>query len=179
MDAIRLLREDHREMERLFKAFEKAGDNAKATKRRLAEKIIEGLSVHAVIEEQLFYPAVRAEIEDTEDEVFESLEEHHVVKWLLSEIDKIEPGHERFDAKMSVLIENVRHHVREEESELFPDVRSALGRSRLGELGDAMEKLKRVAPKKPHPRSPDEPPANIVTGAVASVVDRAREAIHL
>jgi hemerythrin-like domain-containing protein len=177
MDAITLLKNDHREVEKLFKAFEKAGDRAKATKQRTVDKIIEELSVHAAIEEQIFYPAVRAEVDDMESTVLESMEEHHVVKWLLSEIDKLSPDDERFDAKVTVLIENVRHHVKEEESELFPEVRAAIGRKRLAEIGDGMQTAKKIAPKKPHPRSPDTPPANLVVGTVAGVVDTVRERI--
>ena len=177
MDAITLLKNDHKEAERLFKAFEKAGPNAAATKRRTVKKIIEELSVHAAIEELAFYPAIREEVEDAEDVVLESMEEHHVVKWVLSELDNMEPDHERFDAKVSVLIENVRHHVKEEETELFPEVRAALGRKRLAEIGAALEKAKKTAPKRPHPRLPDTPPGNVVAGLVAGAVDSVRERI--
>ena len=120
MDAITMLKEDHQAVERLFKRFEKAGDRAFAEKRRLADQIIESLSKHAVIEEQVFYPVARATVPGTEDVVLESLEEHHIVKWVLSELDGMDPADERFDAKMTVLIENVRHHVKEEEQDFFP-----------------------------------------------------------
>jgi hemerythrin superfamily protein len=177
MDAITLLRNDHRAVEKLFKAYEKAGDGARATKRRTVEAIVRELSVHAAIEELVFYPAVRAEVEGTRDTVLESMEEHHVVKWLLSEIDGLAPDHERFDAKVSVLVENVRHHVKEEESELFPAVRAALGRKRLAEIGTALEKAKKTAPTRPHPRIPDTPPANAVVGLVAGAVDAVRDRV--
>jgi hemerythrin superfamily protein len=172
MDAITLLKNDHRDVEKLFKRFEKAGDGAYIEKRDVVDRIIEALSKHAVIEEQLFYPVSRATVEGTEDIVLESLEEHHVVKWLLSELDDMEPQHERFDAKVTVLIENVRHHVEEEEEEFFPKVRDELGRKALGELGDAMAQARAIAPTHPHPRSPDTPPGNIIAGAGAGVVDR-------
>src|SRR5947207_12149006 len=87
MDAITMLKDDHRTVEQLFKRFEKAGDNAFVEKRRIVDSIIEGLSVHAAIEEQLFYPVVRATVRRTDDTVLESLEEHHVVKWVLSELE--------------------------------------------------------------------------------------------
>jgi hemerythrin superfamily protein len=176
MDAITLLKGDHRAVERLFKQFEKAGDDATVEKRSLVDRIIEELSVHAAIEEQLFYPAVRAAVPGTEDMALESLEEHHIVKWVLSELDGMDPGKERFDAKVTVLIENVRHHVQEEETELFPQVRDELGRRALGDLGDALEAAKRVAPTHPHPRAPDEPPGNLVLGATAAVADRIGDA---
>jgi hemerythrin superfamily protein len=176
MDGITLLKNDHKAVEKLFKAFEKAGERATQTKAKTVQQIIEELSVHAAIEEQIFYPSVRAEVPDTSDEVLESLEEHHIVKWVLSELDGMSPDDERFQAKVTVLIENVRHHVEEEETELFPTVRKALGRKRLGEIGDAMEEAKKTAPRRPHPRASDTPPGNVVAGAVAGVVDRVRDA---
>ncbi len=178
MDAITLLKQDHKTVEGLFKRFEKAGENAHKTKRDIADKIVEELSVHAAIEEQVFYPAVREAVPDEEDTVLESLEEHHVVKWLLSEIDGMSPEAERFDAKVTVLIENVRHHVEEEETELFPEVRKAVGRKELGELGDAMEKAKKLAPMRPHPRAPDTPPGDVVAGAGAAGADKTKNAVR-
>jgi hemerythrin-like domain-containing protein len=177
MDAITMLKEDHQAVERLFKRFEKAGDRAFAEKRRLADQIIESLSKHAVIEEQVFYPVARATVPGTEDVVLESLEEHHIVKWVLSELDGMDPADERFDAKMTVLIENVRHHVKEEEQDFFPKVRAELDRNALAEVGRAMATAKDQAPTHPHPRSPDTPPANLVASAGASVVDRLSDTV--
>ena len=119
----------------------------------------------------------RATVADTEDVALESMEEHHVVKWLLSELEDMDPRHERFDAKTTVLIENVRHHVEEEEEEFFPKVRDELGRNALNELGDAMERRKKIAPTHPHPRTPDTPPGNIVLGAAAGAVDRVTDTV--
>jgi len=169
MDAITLLRDDHRAVERLFKRFEKAGDRAHVEKRQIVDRIIEELSIHAAVEEQVFYPVARATVPDTEDIALESLEEHHIVKWVLSELADLDPSNERFDAKVTVLIENVRHHVEEEEQEFFPKVRGHLRRKALG---DAMAAAKKFAPTHPHPRSPDEPPGNVVVGAIAGVLDR-------
>ena len=160
-----MLKEDHQAVERLFKRFEKAGDRAFAEKRRLADQIVEALSRHAAIEEQVFYPVARATVPGTEDVVLESLEEHHIVKWVLSELDGMDPAGERFDAKMTVLIENVRHHVEEEEHEFFPKVRAELDRKALAELGRALEAAKELAPSHPHPRSPDTPPGNLAAAA--------------
>ena len=154
----------------MFKQFEKAGDRAYTDKRRIVDRIIEELSVHAAIEEQLFYPVARQTVPDTEDIALESLEEHHIVKWVLSELEKMDPQDERFDAKVTVLIENVRHHVKEEEDEFFPKVRAELSRTALNDLGDALVEAKKVAPTKPHPRMPDSGPN--VMGALAGVVDR-------
>ena len=132
MDAITLLRTDHRSVEKLFKRFEKAGDGALVEKRTIVDGIVEELSVHASVEEQVFYPVCRATVPGVEDLTLESLEEHHVVKWLLAELDGLDADAERFEAKATVLIEMVRHHVEEEESDLFPKVRAALGRRAPG-----------------------------------------------
>ena len=157
MDAIVLLKNDHKTVEKLFKQFEKAGDDAKATKRELVDQIVEELSVHAYIEEQIFYPQARTAAPDTEDHVLESLEEHHIVKWVLEELRDMDPSDERFDAKVTVLMENVRHHVEEEEQDWFPEVRKEMGRKRLQELGEQLEKAKVDAPRQPRPKAPDEP----------------------
>ncbi len=172
MDAITLLRDDHKTVERLFKRFEKAGDRAHVEKRQIVDQIIEELSIHAAVEEKVFYPVARATVPATEDIALESLEEHHIVKWVLSELTDLDPTNERFDAKVTVLIENVRHHIEEEEQEFFPKVRHQLGRKALSDLGEALADAKKSAPTHPHPRSPDEPPGNVVVGTLAGVVDR-------
>ena len=172
MDAITLLRADHKTVEQLFKRFEKAGDSAYAEKRQIVDRIIEELSVHAAIEEQVFYPVARATVAGTEDIALESLEEHHIVKWLLSELVDLDPTAERFDAKVTVLMENVRHHVEEEQTDFFPKVRNGLSRTALADLGEALVEAKKSAPTHPHPRSPDAPPGNSVVGTIAGVLDR-------
>ena len=148
-DAIVLLKNDHKTVEQLFKKFERAGDDESATKRKLVDSMIEELTVHAYIEETIFYPTAREAVPETEDHVLESVEEHHVVVWMLSELADLSPDAENFDAKVTVLIENVRHHVEEEEQEWFPEVRSAMGRKRLQELGERMLAAKSDAPRDP------------------------------
>ncbi len=170
-DAIQLLTQDHRDVEQLFKTFEGLGAGAHKRRRSVVDKIIAALSRHAAIEEVIFYPRVRADVPSTEDVVLESLEEHHIVKWTLSELEDLPAEDERFTAKVTVLIESVRHHVKEEEQELFPKVRKALGRTALAELGDDLAAAKKTAPAHPHPRLPDEPPGNLVTQALVAPLD--------
>ena len=177
MDAITLLKEDHKTVEKLFKRFEKAGDKAYTTKRAIVDSIIEELSVHATIEEQLFYPVTRATVPETEDIALESLEEHHIVKWVLHELDSMSPEDERFNAKVTVLLEIVRHHVKEEEEEYFPKVRGELGRMALNDLGDALMAAKKTAPTHPHPAAPDVPPGNIVAGVASGIADRVSDTV--
>jgi hemerythrin superfamily protein len=149
MDAITLLKDDHKTVEKLFKQYEKAGDRATKTKQKLVAQITEELTKHTYIEETIFYPAARQAVPDTSDHVLESVEEHHVVVWLLSELTKLEPSDETYDAKVTVLIENVRHHVEEEEQDWFPEVRKGMGRKELQELGARMEQAKPDAPGDP------------------------------
>jgi hemerythrin-like domain-containing protein len=144
MDAITLLKNDHKAAARLFREFERAGPTT--DRQSVVDSIIETLSVHTAIEEGVFYPAARREASETLADVFEGLEEHHVVKWLLLELSELDPSDDRFNAKTKVVIEFVRHHVEEEETEFFPKLRKALGRKRLLELGAELEAAKVTAP---------------------------------
>lgn len=175
MDAITLLKADHKDVQKHFRVFEHAGARARVAKATAAQAALRELAVHSAIEEQIFYPAIRDEVPSLVDDVLEGLEEHHVVKWLCAEIERCSPDDERFEPKMAVLIENVRHHIREEEAEIFPAVRDALGRKRLMELGELLDRAKDAAPTHAHPRGPDTPPANLVVGMVAGAFDRARD----
>jgi hemerythrin superfamily protein len=150
MDAITLLKDDHKTVEKLFKEFEKTKEAATpAAKRKLVRQMLKELTTHAYIEETIFYPTARAAVPGTEDHVLESVEEHHVVAWLLSELSHLDPDDETFDAKTTVLIENVRHHVEEEEQEWFPQVRKAMGRKELADIGERLEAAKAEAPTDP------------------------------
>jgi hemerythrin superfamily protein len=174
MDAITLLRNDHKAVQALFRKYEQLGERATKSKRATVARISRELSIHAAIEEQVLYLAAREALDD-DAIVLESLEEHLIVKWELSALANLDPSHERYDAKVKVLIDNVRHHVKEEESELFPMLRNALSRAERLELGEALERTKKKAPTRPHPMVPDQPPGNLVAGA-AALVDRARDA---
>jgi hemerythrin-like domain-containing protein len=174
-DAIDVLVRDHREVEQLFTTFEGLGTGAHKRRRSVVDKMIAALSRHAAIEELIFYPRIRIEVPSTQDEVLESLEEHHIVKWTLSELEDLPVEDERFTAKVTVLMESVRHHVEEEERDLFPTVRKALGRDQLVALGDELAAAEKTAPTRPHPRAPDEPPGNVVANAIVAPLDAAAE----
>jgi hemerythrin superfamily protein len=162
MDAIALLKADHKTVETLFRKFEEAGPNAKKLKRKLVDQIVRELAIHSVIEEMVFYPLVRSKADVLNAQVLEALEEHHVVKWLLKELEDLPPEAERFEAKVKVLMENVRTHVGEEEKELFPAVRKAFAPKELRDMAEALKVAKKAAPTRPHPRAPDTPPGNMV-----------------
>jgi hemerythrin superfamily protein len=142
MDGIEMLEEDHRRVEKLFSEFEGAGDRAFKTKRDIVDRIIEELTVHSEMEEEVLYPAARKEVQSAEETVLEAFEEHAVVENLMEELKGMDPEDESFEAKTTVLIENVRHHVEEEEGELFPKIRTALGDERVDELGAEMETIR-------------------------------------
>jgi hemerythrin superfamily protein len=178
MDAITLIKNDHKTVEALFKRVEKLGDGAVKEKKQIVQQIIRELAVHAAIEEQLFYPAVRKAIKSAEDDVLEALEEHHIVKWTLSELEGMNPKDERFDAKLTVLIESVRHHVKEEEGDLLPQVAKKLSKETLAQLGKALESAKKIVPTRPHPRAPDTPPAGMVAALPAALLDRAKDFVQ-
>ena len=148
-DAIVLLKDDHTEVRKVFRDFESAGEDATERKGKLVEKMIELLTQHTYIENEVMYPRVRELLPDLEDDVLESYEEHHVADVLVMELAAMKPTDERFDAKTTVLIENVRHHMDEEEEDWFPKVRDGLGRNALQEIGEELLAAKKKAPTKP------------------------------
>jgi len=151
MDAIALLKADHKAVSKLFREYKASKRAGRANRSKIIDKVIKELSIHAAIEEKVFYPAVREAIPKLEDDILESLEEHHVLKWTLEELSTIDVDDERYDAKVTVMMEQVRHHVEEEETDWFPKVRAKLDRAQLQELGAALQKAKRSAPRTPEP----------------------------
>jgi hypothetical protein len=141
-DALELIHQDHQEVKDLFKRFESTDD--KREKQRIAESAIVDLVVHSMIEEEIFYPAVRkalaAQGEDVEMMV-EAEEEHHVVDLLIEELTNSRTADEHFDAKFKVMAENVKHHMQEEESMMLPKA-AELGIDSLNRLGDEMYQRK-------------------------------------
>jgi hemerythrin superfamily protein len=172
-DALSLLENDHRTVEKLFDRYRQAGDPTQ--KRLVAEDIIKELSVHASIEEEILYPVVAEVLPDGERLAQEARDEHRTVKELLSELEDLDPAGARFDERVRSLIDDVTHHVAEEEGQMFPRLRQALPKKRLKVMGEALGVARLVAPTRPHPKLPDTPPANVVVGAAVAVVDRARD----
>ena len=130
--ATQLLRDDHQKVQQLFTDFEKSDD--RATKKRIAETVIHELQIHSKIEEEIYYPAVRRSVDDGKEIVTEATVEHHVVDLLIAELQGMRPSAVEFDATFKVLSENVRHHIKEEESEMLPDSEhSGLDLDALGE----------------------------------------------
>lgn len=140
MDPIKLLREDHRNVEKLFAELERLDEGAIEPRQRVADALLRALKLHTEVEETIFYPALLAQAREDERTfecvILEGLEEHALVKHLLAEIAAVDPDHERFDVRVKVLRELVEHHVEAEEKEMFPRARRLLGKAQLEELGD-------------------------------------------
>jgi hemerythrin superfamily protein len=163
-DAIVLLREDHKEIRRVFREFQKTEKNDTGAQGRLVDEMIEMLTVHTYIENEVMYPRVRELLPDLEDDILESYEEHHVADVVVMELAAMKPTDERFVAKTTVLIENVTHHMDEEESEWFPQVREGLGRKQLQELGAELLEAKKKAPTRPSQPSALKKAADAILG---------------
>lgn len=134
MNAVDLLKSQHREVEDLFEEFAEASGNEK--KRVIFEQIADKLAIHAGIEERDFYPSVKAK--ETEDLLLESLEEHLAAKRVIADLLALEPSDETFEAKVKVLQEQIEHHVEEEEEELFPQVKKLFDEETLEALAQQM-----------------------------------------
>ncbi len=148
-DAIVLLKDDHKTILKTFKDFQEAGPRAHKRKGDLVDRMIKLLTVHTYLENEIMYPQVRELMPELEEDVLESYEEHHVADLLVMELMGMKPDAERFDAKTTVLIENVSHHIEEEEQEWFPKVREGLSRTQLQDIGAQMIEAKKKAPTSP------------------------------
>jgi hemerythrin superfamily protein len=143
-DAIAMLKADHAKVKSLFEQFEGLSDRSKVSKKKIADQICMELTIHAEVEEQVFYPAVRGPVKD-EDLMDEAVVEHASAKELIAQIMEMDPGDDLYDAKVKVLSEQIEHHVGEEEDDMFPKVRK--GKVDLVALGAEMEAFKaKLAP---------------------------------
>lgn len=141
MDAIKLLKDDHRKVESLFAEYESMGERAKVSRQRIVAEITKELEIHTQIEEEIFYPAYMKAAKEADD-TLEAYEEHHVAKFVLSELKSLDPAHERYTAKVTVLKELIEHHVCEEEKEMFPHAKKVMSREQLTSLGQQMAEMK-------------------------------------
>jgi hemerythrin superfamily protein len=176
MDPIQLIRKDHATVKALFRRFEKADRTSE--RQKLGQEIIEELSVHAVIEEQLIYPLLREREVRLEDRVLNALEEHHAVKLVLAELDTLDADHERYRAKVHVVRESVEMHIEGEEAKLLPRLEAALDADESKSLAEAMLRLKEIAPNYPHPSAPDTPPGLSIAGLIAKLTDSGKDVLR-
>jgi hemerythrin superfamily protein len=143
MDALSLLTADHNRVRGLFSQFDEAKEAEDVdVMAALQVSIFTEVTVHMTIEEEIVYPWSHDLSDEIGDTVEEGVQEHHVVKVLMGEIDELPPGDDAWVAKMTVLIENVQHHAEEEEQELFPKIRSHSDAAARGSLGDELDARK-------------------------------------
>ncbi len=175
MDPVQLIRGDHQQLERLFKRMEHALSRGHSRSRAAALRdITRELSIHAAIEEQFLYPALRNG--DAGHPELHAIEEHHAVKMTLAELQTTSPADPRFATKVHLLVRNVRDHIEHEERDLLPMIEDRLEPDELRELGSALANAKLLSPTRPHPRAPEMPPANLVAGPMVGIIDRLRDA---
>ena len=142
MNPFSLLKEDHKKVKGLFEEFEALGDRAHKQKQAIVEKVIPELEVHTQVEEEIFYPAVKQSVDkEGKHLIVEAFEEHAIVKRLLEELKGLSPEDEKYEAKFKVVMDSVKHHIKEEENELFPEAKEAIG-DEADELGERMEERK-------------------------------------
>ena len=146
MDAFELLKKDHEKVSGIFEKLEPTTERGVKTREELFTQLKNELDIHAKIEEEIFYPAIK-EARKTHDITLEAFEEHHVIKQLLAELDKLSKDDETWGAKLTVLKENVEHHVEEEEGEMFSGAKKVLSSEQIEELGARMEAAKREEKK--------------------------------
>lgn len=172
-DAVDLVLDQHERIRELIEAFEACSPRPSKKKDQIVGELITMLVKHARMEELVLYPAVRETLPDLADELDEGIEEHHLADLLLHELDGMSSSEERFDMKVHVMVEAMRHHLDEEEADLLPKIASGLDEARRIELGEQMQKAWQAAPAVPHPRDPQTPPGNVVATVARTVVDRA------
>ena len=146
MNAFELLKQDHKKVSGIFENLEPTTERGVKTREELFAQLKQELDIHARIEEEIFYPAIK-EAKETRDITLEAYEEHNVVKQLLAELDELSKSDETWGAKLKVLKENVEHHVEEEEGEMFTSAREVLSREQIEELGTRMEAAKKEQQK--------------------------------
>ncbi|MCV7197127.1 hemerythrin domain-containing protein [Mycobacterium angelicum] len=173
MDAIELLNHDHRMVEQLFRDYEAAKTDDQ--RRGVVEIAIRELSKHAALEELMVYPLAKQALSDGEQEIGHHLDEHMVVKHTLLALDKAGDDQDQTRNLMAALQKEIDEHVQDEEEQLWPKLREAVDQQTLDELGQVLDEAKKVAPTRPHPKAPTEPPALALAAPVAALYDRVRD----
>lgn len=176
MDAVELLTKDHLTVEELFGRYESTDDGDE--KLTVIHEVVHELAVHGEVEELLFYPKLRDALDDGDTLADEAVQEHVAIKETLNELDKVSAADDWADKQMQELMREVRHHVAEEEADLFPRVREALSGQELLDLGTSMQGAKSMVPTRPHPNAPTSPAGKLAASPPAALIDRVRDALR-
>ena len=176
-DVIEVLEHDHREVEQMFAELESlrgaSTDEAKSRRKDVADQVTIELVRHSVAEEVLVYPQVEKKVSAEEAE--HARKEHAEAEETLHRLEKLDPDDAAFDDELATLIGEIRHHIEEEEGQMFAHMRQVIDADELRKLGGRVEAFKKVAPTRPHPNVPNEPLARTAAGPAASLFDRMRD----
>ncbi len=176
-DVIEVLEQDHREVEQMFVELEslRGASTQKATSRRkeLTEQVTIDLVRHSVAEEVLVYPEVEEQVSAEEAE--HARQEHAEAEKTLHRLEKLDADDPAFDDELATLMEEIRHHIEDEEGEMFAHMRQVIDADLLRRLGGGVEAFKKVAPTRPHPNVPNEALPRMAAGPAASLFDRMRD----
>jgi hemerythrin-like domain-containing protein len=178
-DVVDVLTADHREFDRIFTELEglrgRSEPDVLTRKRELVDEVTIGLVKHSVAEETRVYPRVEKQID--KDEAEHSKEEHAEAEETMKRLEKMDPDDPGFDSAVAELIAEIRHHVQEEESRMFAELRANFSREELVEMADQVEAIKKIAPTRAHPMTPNEAGVRLAVGPVASLLDHLRDAV--
>ena len=178
-DVIEILSHDHREVEQMFAELESlrgaADEQSRARRKDVAEQVTIELVRHSVAEEAAVYPKVKEKVSEAEAE--RAKQEHAEAEATMKRLEKLSPEDPGFDAELQTLMTEIRAHVAEEENEMFPQLRSVFSQDELVTIGQQVEAVKKLAPTRPHPSAPDQPPGDLVLGPIAGLFDRLRDAV--
>jgi hemerythrin superfamily protein len=176
-DVIEVLEHDHREVEEMFAELESlrdaTTDEARSRRKELVDDVTIELVRHSVAEEVIVYPKVEDKV--GEDEVEHAREEHAEAEETLKRLEKLDADDPRFEDELATVMKEIRHHIEDEEGEMFVHMREAMDDDELRKLGARVEAFKKVAPTRPHPNVPNEPLPRAAVGAAASLFDRMRD----
>jgi hemerythrin superfamily protein len=176
-DVIEVLEQDHREVEQMFTELEAlrgaSSDEDKERRKDLTEQVTIELVRHSVAEEVLVYPKVEDEV--SEEEVEHAREEHAEAEETLQRLEKLDADDPSFDDELATLMEEIRHHIEDEEGQMFAHMRQVIDADELRTLGKRVDAFKKVAPTRPHPNVPNEAMPRAAVGPAASLFDRMRD----
>jgi hemerythrin-like domain-containing protein len=178
-DVVDLLSADHREFDRIFRELEqlagRTGEDDVRRKRELVDEVTIGLVKHSVAEETQVYPRVEKKIDA--DEANHAKEEHAEAEETMKRLERMDPDDAQFDTEIRTLIREIRGHVEHEEGRMFAELRATLSREELVELARKVENVKKLAPTRAHPMTPNEGVLRTVAGPLASLLDHMRDAV--
>jgi hemerythrin-like domain-containing protein len=176
-DVIEILEQDHREVEEMFAELESlrgaATEDALERRKTLTEQVTIELVRHSVAEEVIVYPKVEDQV--SAEEVEHARQEHAEAEETLARLEKLDADDPDFDDNLATLMDEIRHHIEDEEGEMFAHMREVMPADELRKLGAQVEAFKKVAPTRPHPNVPNQPLARVAAGPAASLIDRMRD----